>query len=133
MAIAAMSSEFSSMLSHYKLREEDCEKLVTHKHLGMISLKCCQKWKLLASQLELENNVVDDIDHKTCNEEEKRHDFLKEWRQRKGREATYKKLILALLEYDQRQDAEKVCKILRESIQASAPEDITGEGTHAYI
>ena len=116
-----MSSEFSSILSHFKLREKDCEKTVTDNHLDEISLNCCAcgDWRFLASLLELEDSVASDIDCKTCDEKGKKRDFFREWRQRKGHEATYKKLILALLKRKQQQDAEKVCKLLYEAPQAS--------------
>ena len=114
-----MSLEFSSLLSYFKLREEDCEKPVRDSHLDEISLKCCKDWRLLPSQLALEDIVVNDIDRKTCDEKEKRRDFFREWRQKKGRKATYEKLILASLKLEQQRDAEKVCELLQQSLQAS--------------
>ena len=123
-----MSSDFSSILSHFNLREEDCKKTVEDHHLDEISLKCCGDWKFLPSQLELEDNVVRDIDHKNCDEKEKRRELFREWKQKKGFEATYGKLIRALLKCEYRQDAEKVCELLCGSLQASnsAPQQTPG-------
>ena len=115
-----MSSELSSILSYFKLREEDCRKIVTSYHLDVISLRYSEYWKFLISQLGLEDNVVGDIDCKPIDEKEKRREFFREWKQRKGSEATYERLLLALLKCEQRQDAENVCKLLYESLQASS-------------
>ena len=115
-----MSEEFNAILGHFKLRKEDCERPVEDNILDEISLKCCgNHWKFLAPLLELEDIVVKDIDCKSVNEKEKRRDFFREWKQRKGFKATYERLILALLKCERRQDAEKVCELLHESLQAS--------------
>ena len=121
--LTEMSSQslYSSVLSHFNSREEDCKKTVTDCHLDENSRKCCRNWKFLPSQLGLEHIVVNDIDRKPVDEKEKRRDFFREWKQTKGFEATYGKLILALLKCEQRLDAEKVCELLAESIQAPNP------------
>ena len=118
--MASVTEEFSSILSHFKLREDDCRKPVTSKLLDEISLKYCADWKFLSSQLEIEDYVVEDIDHKPIDEKGKRREFFREWRQRKGLNATYERLILALLNCERRRDAEKVCELLRGSLEASS-------------
>ena len=118
--MSSVSKKFSSILSHYKLREEDCRKPVPYNILDEISLKCCGEWKFLTSQLGLEDSVVRDIDRKPI-EKDKRHEFFREWKQRKGSEATYERLILALLKCQQRQDAENVCELLRGSLETAVP------------
>ena len=115
-----MSSELSSILSHFKLREEDCRKIVASSHLDKISLRYSGGWKFLTLLLEVDDNVVVDIDRKPIEEKEKRREFFREWKERKGSEATYERLILALLKCKQRHDAEKVCELLCESLPASS-------------
>ena len=114
-----MSEEFSAILNHFELRLEDCEQAIESSILDEISLKCCKDWKFLSSLLELEDTVVWDIDHKPVDEKEKRREFFREWKQRKGFRATYERLIRALLKYERQQDAEKVCELLCGSLQAS--------------
>ena len=132
--MSLVSEAFSSILHHFKLREEDCRKPIPYNLLDEISLKCCGDWKFLPSQLELEDNVVDDIDCKPIQEKGKRREFFREWKQRKGFEATYERLILALLNCKLRQDAEKVCELLHASLQASLTATQTPlQQTHDHI
>ena len=104
------------LLSHHGLTEEDCKKPVSDLHLSSISLKCCKDWRLLPSLLGLESIVSSDVERKptAVDEREKRYEFLKEWKQRKGYEATYRNLILALVEIDCKEDAGRVCDIMKE-------------------
>ena len=110
--MSSVSEVFSSILSHFNLRVEDCRKPVASTLLDEISLKFYGDWKFLSSQLGLEDNVAEDIDRKPIDEKGKRREFFREWKQRKGFEATYERLILALLKCEQRQDAENVCELL---------------------
>ena len=129
--MSSVNEEFNSILSGFNLREVDCRKPVTYIFLDEISLKCCGEWKFLSSQLELEDNVVGDIDRKPIEEKEKRREFFREWKQRKGSEANYERLILALLKCKRRQDADNVCELLSESLQASCTSaPVTCDCTH---
>ena len=110
------------ILNTYKLEEKDCDGAVSDLHLEVISRSYCTKWKSLPAHLEMKEVVVNDIDRITGDEQEKRHAFLKKWKAVKGSEATYKKLINALLAIECRQDAESVCELLQKSLpQESAP------------
>ena len=62
--------------------------------------------------LNLNSIVAEDIDRSPKSEEEKRHTFFSTWKQVKGSIATYKALIIALLEVDCAEDAESVCKLV---------------------
>ena len=68
-------------------------------------------------QLEVETIEAEDID-KSCKgeEREKRHKFLLKWKGIKGSKATYRQLITALLKMKCGEEAEKVCKVLKESL-----------------
>lgn len=112
----------SSLLKEFKLTEEDFDKPVSNYHLEKIPLTCCKKWRLLRIHLELDDLVVSDIDHDHHREEEKRVAFFSVWN---GLLATHKKLIHALLKIGCRGDAEKVCKLLQESVLAQQPNSTT--------
>jgi hypothetical protein len=98
------------------LADEDTNQVVTDIHLECISRTCCKQWKSLPSHLGLEDIVAEDIDKSQKTEREKRHEFLRQWKSTKGSEATYKRLIDALLQIRCKQDAEKVQEMLIESI-----------------
>ncbi len=109
---------FCSIMEHYQLQEEDCNKPISDSHLAKISQSICEKWRLLPSHLKMEPIVTKDIDRESKSEEEKRLEFLKRWKQERGLDATYKELINALLEIQCRRDAEKVCELLRKFLSA---------------
>lgn len=109
-----MAKSYESLIQDYGLTDEHCNQKVSDDHLQQISRSCCRQWKSLPPYLEVETIVADDIDKTQKGEREKRHDFLKEWRGTS--DGTYKQLIIALLKIKSREDAEKVCKILKQSL-----------------
>jgi len=113
------SVKLHSLLEQYSVTEEECVLQVSERHVSDIALSHCRKWRYLPSYLELEDIVKSDIDHGAGSEEEKRHSFLLKWREVKGSSATFKKLINALLEIDCHQDAESVCKLLKNVVSKS--------------
>ena len=56
-------------------------------------------------------------------EREKRCSFLKKWKKMKGLKATYKSLIHALLEVECREEAEGVCKLLKDQNLSDASQE----------
>ena len=108
------------ILNTYKLEEKDCDGAVSDLHLEVISRSYCTKWKSLPAHLEMEVIVVDDIDRINGDKQEKRHAFLKKWKGTKGSDATYRKLINALLTIECRKEAEGVCELLQKSLSAPA-------------
>ena len=94
--------------------ERDINTPVSDCHLERISRCCCKDWKMLPAYLKLDATVAEDIDRKPVDEREKRHDFLRKWRKKKGSAATYKQLHTALLEIDCGEEAEKVYTILED-------------------
>ena len=110
-------SEVSSLLKYYGLSEEKCNKVVSDRHLEKISLSHCGRWRALPSYLGLPSLLVEDIDRSPLKleEGERRQKFFHEWKQRRGFNATYKSLIVALLETNCRGDAESVCQLLKVS------------------
>ena len=104
------------LMNRYGLSEADTSQQASDSNLGLITLSCCEKWKSLPPYLVVENIVATDIDKSQKDPQEKRHDFFCEWKKIKGSSATYKVLITALLKIKCVEDAEKVCKILKNSI-----------------
>ena len=103
----------SDLIRHYELTDES--KVISYAHLEEISRCCCEEWKSLPPYLGLGAIVASDIDKKQVEEHQKRHKLLLKWRKMKGSDATYEKLINALLMTKQVEDAEKVCEILKQS------------------
>ena len=64
---------------------------------------------------------IEEYDVQGVDEREKRHDFLKRWKDVKESSATYKKLISALLEIKCGADADFVCKLIHPATSTSTP------------
>ena len=111
----ASDSELKSLLEHYRLKEEDCSKKVTDKHLQKIC-SFCKKWRCLYPYLDMERIDVYSAEHDGNDEEENRRRFLERWQSKKGRDATYEKLMRGLLEIECKEEAESVCQLLFDSI-----------------
>ena len=117
----------SSLLEHYKLTEDEMNKAVSDVHIEVISQSHCEHWRKLPSQLKMKTIIVKDIDREQLDQEEKRLAFFKRWKQEKGFEATYKALVIALLEKKCREDAENICKLLKKSLTQSPQESTSTE------
>ena len=110
------------LMEHYGQTEQDCSKVVSELHLDSFSRCCCTRgtWKALAPHLEIERAVVDDIDRRQVADEEKRSIFFYQWKQMKGSDATYMRLVAALLKTKHRLDAEELLKMLQGSSSSSS-------------
>ena len=106
----------SELLREYKLTEEDLEEPISDPHLEEISRTSSKEWRSLPPHLELPDTTVGDIERDSQKEDERRNSFFFTWKHKKGTCATYRKLVRALLKIDCRGDAEKVCKLLLESV-----------------
>ena len=112
---ASDSTTVSFVLTKYRLKEEDVKRQITDLHIDEISRSFCKKWRSLPAQFKMEPIVVNDINRKPGDEDEKRRDFLLQWREEKGSRATYKVLISALLNIKCENEAEGVCKLVSSS------------------
>lgn len=101
------------LMERYQLKDEDCNKQVSDKHLEELSRTHCLKWSRLPAYLGMDTTMVEDIERKRVDEDEKRHIFFKKWKEKNGSAATYKTLIAALMNVDCREDAEYVCELLQ--------------------
>ena len=108
-----MASLMSKLIAHFELTEEDCEREVSDTDIVKIASSLQGKWESkLPPLLEMETtDIGSPVEDKIA--------FFKEWKQQQGFEATYKSLISALLQVKCRQDAESVCKILKETTCSS--------------
>lgn len=105
-------ADFSSLKTRYY--GLDFSKELSQLHLEKFSRRYGIYWKRLPPYLQLQTVVVADIDKKPVDEEEKRREFLQQWKGIKGSDATYERLVLALLETGSRSDAEGLCRVMQE-------------------
>ena len=110
-----MAGSFESLLDCHHLSEEDINKQITDGDMETISRSLCRKWRSLPAHLELDSIVVGDIDLVHLEEGEKRSKFFATWKEKQGSKVTYKRLIHALLKIECTQDAESVCRLLKDS------------------
>jgi hypothetical protein len=113
--MAAFEAQLSSLLEHHQLQVRECNRPISTKHLDDLALSHCREWRKLPSRLEMDDIVVHDVDMEPIKEDRKRRAFFLKWKEIKGSEATYKKLIVALLAIRCRGDADGVCQMLRDS------------------
>ena len=90
------------------------DSVISDLHLDEIAQTRCTYWKSLPSRLGLEDIVAEDIDRNFSREFDKRRELFRQWKQIKGSEATYRCLVKALLDINQRHDAEYVSGLLRQ-------------------
>ena len=119
----ACTASVLDLVGYYGLTEEDCKRKVSSTDIVKIASAIHGKWdSKLDALLGLDPIVVTNVKEDYKCEEDGRLAFFKEWKQRKWFAATYHTLISALLEIECRQDAGRVCEILKETISA-APQD----------
>ena len=113
MATKHCESALSLLLAKYELKIKDVSKKISDIHLDKISHSCCSQWRRLPAYFDMERIVKDDVNRLSASEEDdKRTLFFSKWVDEQGSDATYEKLISALLEMGCKNDAEKVCKLL---------------------
>ncbi len=117
-----------SLLMFYNLKDEDWHHQFLESDLEKFSRCRCSDWKSLPPLLGLDRRLVDtpppqpsredDSDYEPPTIRERKEEFFSTWRRLKGSEATYKKLIDALIEIKCWHGAERVCRLLRSSLSA---------------
>lgn len=97
---------------------EQTRTTVIEAHLEEISK---HSWDVesLASHLDIEHILVKNLVTRPHQQGEKL-DFLHKWKEIKGSDATYEKLILSLLKIENREVAHRVCEILRDPVRDSS-------------
>ena len=85
----------------------------SHEHFVSISLFL--DWRSVAPHLGLSERDIEDIKAENTKESERRLKVLQTWKKKYGYMATFKSLIVALLEVGNADDAERVCRLLQKS------------------
>ena len=120
----ATPSTLDSILERYRLKKRDLNQEINILNMERICRRSCTEWRSLPSLLGIDDYkvVVANIEGNYRKEEGKKLGFFEEWKKMKGFEATYEVLVGALLETRQREDAERVCEILEDSLPTPAKE-----------
>ncbi len=100
------------LVCHCRLSDGDLNKEITRDRFHEIG-PSVSKWKLLAPILNLTQPEVEAIERDNHEEELKRVEFLSVWKQKQCVHATYRALVVALCRIERREDAMKVCKVLK--------------------
>ena len=103
------------------MQELGLNQQVSDGHILKFSGSYGSKWKLMPACLNLKSIVAEDIDRSPKSEEEKRYTFFSTWKQVKGSSATYKDLIIALLEIGCGEDADRVCELVPQFQEQDPP------------
>ncbi len=125
----------NDLIKYYGLTEKDCNCEITKVHFEDISRTLVKDWRSLPSRVGMSDISKSDIERDFKTEKERRHAFFSQWKEMGGCEVTYKKLICALLDINNREYAEGVCKLLQKSLhpqqeklKESVPEDTDVSG-----
>lgn len=93
----------------FNLSPEHLKRECTREHLLEVAL-LIGDWELLAAHLGLQEKHIEDIKRKNVSEEVKRKNALLKWKATNAYNATYEKLLEALLKIDDAEVACQVCK-----------------------
>ena len=143
-----MAVTVDSLISKYHISRDACNKRVSDLHIIDISLKHCRKWRDLPNYLGIDKIAVSDLEYAPGSESDKRTQFFNRWQQEKGRDATYRSLLAALLKVqsreddaESREDVEFICTLLKDdntsasscSTNGAPPGNAaTSNGKHQY-
>lgn len=105
--------DLQEILEDTGVTEEEISKKVVDKDLEKISTV---EFRELCSHLEMTDSDRHDAECEATSESGKRTAFFKKWKKRKGSRATYKKLIIAHLENQDREGAEQIAELLKNNL-----------------
>ena len=103
----------------HSLDEYPDESVMRDEDIEEFSRQYGDKWRKLPAHLGLRTIVATDVDALSMKEDGKRHEFFTVWKQRRGRQATYKKLFDALNKIQCVEDAEALYEIWQNSRKVS--------------
>ncbi len=106
------SPSVGDLVRHCGLSDEDLNKEITRDRFHEIGPSLLE-WRLLAPLLKLTQLDVEDIEKDNRGEESKRNKFLSVWKRKQCVHATYRALVVALCIIERREDAMKVCEVLK--------------------
>ena len=113
--VMSSPSRLDSLLVTHGVAREDSDKQIGDKDIDKISQSCGFPYGRLSSYLGMKQVCAQDAKQDGKSEPDRRAGLLEGWKQLKGSDATYRALIAALLEMERRDDAEVICKLLKES------------------
>ena len=99
------------LIRRYNLIDDCVVGEVHRKHMFTLSLSL-DHWREVALCLGLTTPEIEEIEHDSKTEPEKRFKALKRWSNKHGPNAKYRLLLEAFLEIDRSDLAEQVCKML---------------------
>lgn len=77
--------------------QEECTSEVADVDLEKFTHTHAQDWRCLPPHLEMHGIIVKHLERKLVDERERRYNFFTEWHSQKGSDATYEKLVKALV------------------------------------
>ena len=98
-----------SLVQHCGIEEANLDIEVTNDCFHEISLSLSD-WRLLDLLTDAEVGAIESSSH---TEESKKKAFLNKWKQKLSSKATYRLLVDALLRIERKDDALKLCKLLK--------------------
>ena len=108
--ISAMAD--SKFLDYFHLQPEDIDAKIHEEHINKIAHICINDWKNLYPFLGIDTKDIEAIEAE-LNKKDMAKSFFRLWKKRNGRDATYRRLIDALIKIKSREEAECVCEILK--------------------
>ena len=105
--------DLQDILEFTKLTEEDISKPVAENDLDKITTV---DFRGLCSHLGMEDIDRHEAECEAQSEAGKRGAFFRKWKNMKGSNATYKKLIIAHLKAKNRNNAEKIAGLLKDTL-----------------
>ena len=120
--------ELEDLLSHHQLSLDSTRVQISDEDLDQLSSSCCEDYRRLPPYLGVEAIVLSDIiiERELKSETDRRLAFFRKWKKIKGSGANYQALISALLKINCREDADKICvlvKSLPQSVQSKGDPD----------
>ena len=101
----------SEFLDYFDLKPEDVNVKIDVQHINEIAKICIKEWDCLHTKLGIDTK---DIAATEAGSSQNRSlQIICLWKKQNGREATYKRLIDALIKIKSREEAESVCEILK--------------------
>lgn len=106
-----MSITVKDLKEHFKIPDDILNKEILEEFIVKIST-FLEAWRMVAPHLELSKQDIESIDCDAKSEDEKRLLMLQKWKQISIFNATYRKLLEALLSIKRADQARKVCQMI---------------------
>lgn len=101
------------LIQQWNLSEALCSQQISDQRIQYFCLRRGTNWESLCVPLEMDSVVVSNIKGRESDPFQQRIQFFETWKLQHGQDATYFKLITALLSIQHRLDAEYICELLQ--------------------